>query len=103
MPATLTPDDVARPVEAEAFRVNLDLLSPAQLRDILDTYEALLRVMNHCNNELILKLCRSKGLTAQHGALLNSWSSVLNDLHKGFDQEVARIVTRDFPETGAVQ
>lgn len=103
MPATVTPDDVARPVEAEAFRVNLDLLSSAQLRDLVELYEALVRFMHQSNNELVTKAAERNDLTPGQVALLNRWSAANCGLHDGFHAEMVRIITRDFPETGPVQ
>lgn len=76
----------------ERLKIALDELSAAQLRRLLLMRQEQLDVINWTNNELIRRLHELPDFGDDARAVLNEWSSVMNELTDKAIVEVARIV-----------
>lgn len=71
-------------------RIDVDQLTPGELKLLLSTYEGLVEILRAANNTLILKLSAAPGFSAEHTEILNDWSAFHNCLFEHHAHEVEK-------------
>lgn len=70
--------------------IDIDQLTPGEIRTILDRYETLVEVMTEANNTLAAKLASHPDTTPDQVKVINDWATFMVGLHQLHALEIER-------------